>query len=80
MSDLASSSPGFTIFDGVMIRQFVGAFEKLRKVSVIFVICMVPAPLCVYLRNPRLFSLTQHRLILIQLLTFKHMLHVSACT
>jgi len=36
--------------------------------------------LCLLLNNLHLFSLTQHRLILIQIVTFTYVLHVSACT
>jgi len=37
-------------------------------------------PLCLLLNKPNLFSLTQYRFVLIQLVNLTYMQHVSPCT
>jgi hypothetical protein len=43
-------------------------------------IVKVSIPLCLLLNKPHLFSLTQHRFVLIQLVNLPYMQHVSAYT
>ena len=48
--------------------------------KLVHAISMEATPLCLLLNKPHLFSLTQHRFIVIQFSTCTCVLHVSACT
>ena len=41
---------------------------------------MEATPLCLLLNKLHLFSLTQHRFIIIHIVPYTYVLHVSACT
>ena len=59
------------------MRHRVVCFVVMKCFRLIF---MVATLLCLLLNKPDLFSVTQHRFILINLDTLMCMLHVSVCT